>query len=143
LGNEGKKKKRKERKQELTDQCPPLPLRSKGLGLAVGCNNQAFVAKLGQLAGIPSLSFSDLYLAVDPIFCRHEHVDKTLPAWATGDSYEYMLTLSDWAMFDLFTGVEERRLTGGNLLKEMLSRIDARLDPSNVRLALEYLVQVC
>lgn len=33
-------------------------------------------------------------------------------------------------MFDMFTGNEERKLTGGNLIKTMLARIDQRLSPS-------------
>jgi hypothetical protein len=105
-----------------------------GVGLPAPCNNTAFLRRLAQLCGVPvSLTLTNLYTVADPIFCRTEHGDMTLPSWARNAPYEHMLDLADWAMYDMFTGAEERRLTGGNLLKALLGNIDARLDPTAVR----------
>ena len=63
--------------------------------------------------------------------------------WAKGASLNQMLVLSDWGMYDQFTGDEERRLTGGNLLKELLANVDARLSQQNVRPPLHYYSTAC
>eukprot|EP00051_Salpingoeca_urceolata_P005813 m.77653 g.77653 ORF g.77653 m.77653 type:complete len:474 (+) comp14554_c0_seq3:638-2059(+) len=102
-------------------------LACQGVGVAAPCNNREFIGGVGKQSGLTELKLGNVWEVSDTLLCRRRH-NMTMPDWAGYDAtgtavYDQLRHLEDWDMYELYFGHEERLLTGGTLVKEMLSRI--------------------
>jgi len=72
------------------------------------------------------LTLSNLWKVADPLYCRSQH-NQSVPSWLTSDVNDWLMKVSAWQMYEMFDGETERRLTGGPLVKHMLSNIKEKL----------------
>lgn len=100
------------------------------------CNNGDVVRAVGGLTGLPTLTLQDIWMVTDTYVCLRAH-NYTVANWmdpsrgpAQAALVTHLMALQDWAMYDDFSGDEERRLTGGPLVYNILQQFQAKLDPA-------------
>lgn len=91
------------------------------------CTLEVLIARLAVLAGEENLSLKNIWRVSDTLFCRSNH-NKSLPNWAPREVVDYLDRIQGWTMFDMFNGVEERKLTGGPLIKQLIANAAGSLD---------------
>eukprot|EP00049_Salpingoeca_infusionum_P010401 m.177800 g.177800 ORF g.177800 m.177800 type:complete len:481 (+) comp14636_c0_seq1:76-1518(+) len=116
-------------KQKMLEVAPELACKS--LGLQKSCTAGDFLAAASKKVNI-ELDLRNIWILSDDAFCRAQS-NKTLPDWISPsneqgkETFVYLRHLEDWAMYELFNGTTERRLSGGPLLNEMIGQMYSRL----------------
>eukprot|EP00037_Helgoeca_nana_P018591 m.177656 g.177656 ORF g.177656 m.177656 type:complete len:490 (-) comp24497_c0_seq2:323-1792(-) len=109
---------------------PPATCRK--VGLTPPCIVSGFITKVGVLSGLPQLDIATLWQVVDTLFCRSQH-NVTIFPWAAADNnhvLDYLMELESWSMYSEFNSSLARKLTGGNMISELVKNAHAMFDPT-------------
>lgn len=107
----------------------------------IGCSRKVrfqIITQVGHLSGLPSLDIATLWQVVDTLFCRSQHNVTIFPWAAANNNYilDYLMELESWSMYSEYNSTLARRLTGGNMISEIIQNARGLFDPNTGRLNL-------
>ncbi|EDQ86262.1 uncharacterized protein MONBRDRAFT_33870 [Monosiga brevicollis MX1] len=114
----------------------PLACQAVHLPADQNCTVAQYLSALEPISQIAPLDLDSLWQISDTLLCRRMH-NLSMPDYANHSdvgeaSYSLLRSLEDWGMYAMFDSVPKRRLSGGPVLQELISNMQAALQDSSM-----------